>query len=381
VNQITSGPANAVADGTTNGAARPIIELDRVEKHYGPVAALAGVSGEIRSGEFFSLLGPSGCGKTTLLRMIAGFDDPTRGAIKIDGKPMAGVPANHRPTNMVFQSYAIFPHLNVAENVSYGLKRQRLGKAETARMVDEALSMVDLAGYNDRASHALSGGQRQRVALARALVMRPKVLLLDEPLSALDKKLREQMQVELRHLQRHVGITFILVTHDQEEALTMSDRIAVMFEGKIAQLASPQELYQRPVSRRVASFIGVMNFLDARVTGEQSGRLSLDVTSLGTVDVMSDQAPGGIGGGKISVGIRPEMLTILFDETDQSDREIEGVVVDTNYFGDMTYYDVRLPGSDAPATISMRNTAGRRILREGMKARVGWSPKSLVVLE
>jgi spermidine/putrescine transport system ATP-binding protein len=161
----------------------------------------------------------------------------------------------------------------------------------------------------------------------------------------------------------------------------MSDRIAVMFEGKIAQLASPQELYQRPVSRRVASFIGVMNFLDARVTGEQSGRLSLDVTSLGTVDVMSDQAPGGIGGGKISVGIRPEMLTILFDETDQSDREIEGVVVDTNYFGDMTYYDVRLPGSDAPATISMRNTAGRRILREGMKARVGWSPKSLVVLE
>ncbi len=364
-----------------NGQARPIIEADRVEKHYGPVKALAGVTTQIRSGEFFSLLGPSGCGKTTLLRMIAGFDEPTHGTIAIDGKPMAGVPANHRPTNMVFQSYAIFPHLNVAENVSYGLVRQKLPKEEMRRRVDEALSMVDLAGYGERASHALSGGQRQRVALARALVMRPKVLLLDEPLSALDKKLREQMQVELRHLQRHVGITFILVTHDQEEALTMSDRIAVMFDGRIAQLASPQELYSRPVSRQVASFIGVMNFLDAKLTTEQGDRLALDVAALGRVEVPSTQAPGGVKPGRVSVGIRPEMLTLLFEEGERAEREVEGEVVDANYFGDMTYYDVLLPGAQAPATISMRNTAGRRILTEGMKARVGWSPELIVVLE
>jgi len=364
-----------------NGQSRPIIQADRVEKHYGPVKALAGVSVDIRSGEFFSLLGPSGCGKTTLLRMIAGFDEPTHGTIAIDGKPMAGVPANHRPTNMVFQSYAIFPHLNVFENVAYGLVRQRLAKDEMKRRVEEVLGMVDLAGYGERASHALSGGQRQRVALARALVMRPKVLLLDEPLSALDKKLREQMQVELRHLQRHVGITFILVTHDQEEALTMSDRIAVMFSGKIAQLAAPQELYSRPVSRQVASFIGVMNFLDARLTAEQGDRLALEVAALGRVEVPRTQAPGGVAPGHVSVGIRPEMLTLLFDETDRAEREVEGEVVDANYFGDMTYYDVRLPGAQAPATISMRNTAGRRILAEGMKARVGWSPEAIVVLE
>ena len=367
---------------TANGAeARPIIELDRVEKHYGPVAALAGVSGQIMQGEFFSLLGPSGCGKTTLLRMIAGFDDPTRGSIRIDGKAMEGVPANHRPTNMVFQSYAIFPHLNVAQNVGYGLKKQRIDKSEMASRVEAALAMVDLKGYGERASHALSGGQRQRVALARALVMRPKVLLLDEPLSALDKKLREQMQVELRHLQRQVGITFILVTHDQEEALTMSDRIAVMFDGRIAQLASPEELYRRPVNRRVASFIGVMNFLGAKLTGETGDRLDLELASLGRVSVPRSQAPGGTAAGSITAGIRPEMLTILFDETDRADREVEGVVVDANYYGDMTYYDVRLPGAESPATISMRNTAGRRILKEGMKARVGWSPESIVVLD
>ena len=364
-----------------SASGRPIIGLERVEKHFGPVVALDGVSAEIRAGEFFSLLGPSGCGKTTLLRLIGGFDSPTAGAITIDGRPMAGVPANLRPTNMVFQSYAIFPHLNVFQNVAYGLKKHRLDRAELGRRVNDALAMVDLAGYGERPSYALSGGQQQRVALARALVMRPKVLLLDEPLSALDKKLREQMEIELRHLQRQVGITFILVTHDQEEALIMSDRIAVMFEGRIAQLATPQEIYARPVSRRVASFIGVMNFLDARLLGEQGDRLSLEVAAFGRIDVPRVQAPAGVNGGRVSVGIRPEMLTILLDETSRAEREIEGEVVDVNYYGDMTYYDVRLPGAEKPATISMRNTAGRRILSEGATARVGWSPGSLVVLD
>ncbi|SPH17266.1 Spermidine/putrescine import ATP-binding protein PotA [Defluviimonas aquaemixtae] len=359
----------------------PIISLDRVEKHFGEVTALAGVSATIRQGEFFSLLGPSGCGKTTLLRVIAGFEEPSSGTVMIDGKSMAGVAANRRPTNMVFQSYAIFPHLSVAENVAYGLKRQRLGKAEETRRVDEALAMVDLAGYGVRASHTLSGGQRQRVALARALVMRPKVLLLDEPLSALDKKLREQMQTELRRLQRQVGITFMLVTHDQEEALTMSDRIGVMFDGRIAQLASPEELYSRPVSRQVASFIGIMNFLPAAVTGEVGGRIALDVAGLGAIEITADQAPGGPNGKAVSAGIRPEMLTVLLDEDERAEREVTGEVVDAAYYGDMTYYVVRLPGVEAPATISMRNTAGRRILTQGDMARVAWSPDSIVLLD
>ena len=237
---------------------KPIIELRDVVKTFGTVKALNGINANIREGEFFSLLGPSGCGKTTLLRMIAGFEDPSGGEILIDGKSMRGIPANRRPTNMVFQSYAIFPHLSVAENVAYGLKRKKLPKTEVAEEVNKALSMVDLSGYGGRAAHELSGGQRQRVALARALVMRPKVVLLDEPLSALDKKLREQMQVELRQLQQSIGITFILVTHDQEEALIMSDRIAVMFEGNIAQIDSPEGLYRHPVSKRVASFISSM---------------------------------------------------------------------------------------------------------------------------
>jgi spermidine/putrescine transport system ATP-binding protein len=371
-----------VTDTNPNPAGgTPIIEFDRVVKHFGPVVALDGVSGAIRAGEFFSLLGPSGCGKTTLLRMIGGFDEPTSGSIAIDGKPMAGVPANKRPTNMVFQSYAIFPHLNVAENVGYGLKKLGLDKAERDRRVEEALAMVDLAGYGDRAAHALSGGQRQRVALARALVMRPQVLLLDEPLSALDKKLREQMQIELRHLQRAVGITFILVTHDQEEALTMSDRIAVMFDGRIAQLATPQELYSRPVSRQVASFIGVMNFLGAKLTSNAGDRLSLEVAALGPVEVPQSQAPGGIDGSEIVVGVRPEMLTLLTEEGEHAEREVEGEIVDTNYFGDMTYCDVRLPGVAEPATISMRNTVGQRIPVAGEKTRIGWSSGSIVVLK
>ena len=243
----------------------PIINIQNVEKHYSSVTALDGVSIEIEAGEFFSLLGPSGCGKTTLLRIISGFDNPSVGTVFIGGADMTDVPPNERPTNMVFQSYAIFPHLNVADNVGYGLKKQKLPKEEIDRRVDDALKLVDLEGYGPRESHALSGGQRQRVALARALIMKPKVLLLDEPLSALDKKLRETMQSELRKLQRTVGITFVLVTHDQEEALTMSDRIAVMFDGKIAQIDSPEGLYRRPISRRVASFIGVVNFIPATV--------------------------------------------------------------------------------------------------------------------
>ena len=233
-------------------ATQPIIEIKNITKNFGSVRALDGVSIQIKQGEFFSLLGPSGCGKTTLLRLLSGFDNPSSGNIFIAGESMENVPPNLRPTNMVFQSYAIFPHLNVAENVGYGLRKIKLAKNELENRVNEALDLVDLSNYGTRESHALSGGQRQRVALARALIMRPKVLLLDEPLSALDKKLREAMQVELRRLQQTVGITFVLVTHDQEEALIMSDRIAVMFEGKVAQVDTPEFLYRKPCSKQVA---------------------------------------------------------------------------------------------------------------------------------
>ncbi|TIO65701.1 MAG: ABC transporter ATP-binding protein, partial [Mesorhizobium sp.] len=250
-----------------------MIEIRDVTRSYGAFKALNNASLAIREGEFFSLLGPSGCGKTTLLRMIAGFDTPTSGSIAVDGQPMDGIPANRRPTNMVFQSYAIFPHLNVEQNVAYGLKRLKLQGGEEKRRVEEALAQVSLTGLGKRRATELSGGQRQRVALARALVMRPKVLLLDEPLSALDKKLREQMQVELRRLQQAVRITFVLVTHDQYEALAMSDRIAVMFGGRIAQVASPKEIYQRPVNRQVADFLGGMNFVKAEIVEENGASL------------------------------------------------------------------------------------------------------------
>ena len=358
----------------------PMIKITDVVKKFGTFTALHGITADIAEGEFFSLLGPSGCGKTTLLRLLAGFEPPSAGMIYIDGKNMSGIAANARPTNMVFQSYAIFPHLNVEENVGYGLKTRKLPKAEIKAEVDKVLALVDMAGYGKRLAHELSGGQRQRVALARALVMRPKVILLDEPLSALDKKLRDQMQVELRALQRSIGITFILVTHDQEEALIMSDRIAVMFDGRIEQLDTPEGLYRRPVNKRVASFIGVMNFLPARVTSETDDTITLNIDALGQAIIPRDSVASEIVPSDIrSIGVRPEMLTILFDETERSELKVEAEVIDTQYYGDMTYYSVRLPGQDALVTISMRNTAGRSVAPPGSKVLVGWGVESIVL--
>ena len=355
-----------------------MIEFRDVHKYYGDYHALRGINGTIRAGEFFSLLGPSGCGKTTLLRTIAGFEDISSGAVLIDGKSMQGVPANVRPTNMVFQSYAIFPHMSVAENVGFGLRKDPRSKPEKAKAVEEALEMVGLKGYGGRAAHALSGGQRQRVALARALILKPKVLLLDEPLSALDKKMREHMQVELIKLQRQVGITFILVTHDQEEALVMSDRIAVMFEGEIAQLADPETLYRRPNSKKVADFIGTMNFVPCEILSEAGGKVEVEAKGLGRVTLDGTQAPPARGETPV-VGLRPETLTLLYDGQQASDRATEGVVDEVIYFGDMTYYDVYLGGTDVEVRLSMRNVPGRPILDVGSKVQVAWSPDALVL--
>ena len=357
---------------------RPMIDVQAVSKTFGAFQALDAVSVTIRAGEFFSLRGPSGCGKTTLLRLLSGFEQPTDGRILIDGQDMTGVPANHRPTNMVFQSYAIFPHLSVARNVAYGLRRQHLDKDVLARRVEEALSMVALDGLSRRMPHELSGGQRQRVALARALVMRPKVLLLDEPLSALDKKLREHMHVELRQLQRAVGITFILVTHDQEEAMVLSDRIAVMFKGRIAQVGTPEAIYQRPLSRDVAEFIGGMNFLDARIVATDAERITLDVQGLGTVDL--PRPPQLDSASAATVAVRPERMTLLLDPGATTPRQVAAQVLNATYYGDMTYYYLQIPNLPEPLVVSMRNAVGRRILKAGETVDIGWGPESLVVL-
>ncbi|MDG2452475.1 MAG: ABC transporter ATP-binding protein [Paracoccaceae bacterium] len=354
-----------------------LISLTGINKYYGDYHALRDIDLEIAEGEFFSLLGPSGCGKTTLLRTIAGFEDVTDGVVLIDGADMAGVAANLRPTNMVFQSYAIFPHLTVTQNVGFGLRKSGMSRSDKAQAVQDALEMVGLGGFGARAAHALSGGQRQRVALARALILKPKVLLLDEPLSALDKKLREQMQTELRRLQRQVGITFILVTHDQEEALIMSDRVAVMFEGRIAQLADPQTLYRRPLTRQVGDFIGVMNFLPAQFK-PVGDLITADIAGLGQAELASEQCPAGPVTGGGAVGIRPEILSILFQGETTSQRETVGQVIERAYYGDMTYYDVRLDGVDAPVTISMKNLIDRPVLERDDRARVSWDPRALV---
>lgn len=355
-----------------------MITVDRLTRRFGAFVALDAVSVAIREGEFFSLLGPSGCGKTTLLRMIGGFDEPTEGSVSIDGQPMDGIPANRRPTNMVFQSYAIFPHLNVSQNVAYGLRRLRLGSAEEKRRVDEALDQVSLAGLGHRKGTELSGGQRQRVALARALVMRPKVLLLDEPLSALDKKLREQMQVELRRLQQAVGITFILVTHDQYEALAMSDRIAVMFGGRIAQVAAPKDIYQRPINRQVADFLGGMNFVSARVVGQEGDAVVLDTRGFGRVKA---QKPDGYPtfGTSMTLGIRPERLRVLWD--DQTARnQVEGTVLERHYFGEITHLTVTVPGIDEPLAVTETNDFGADDIPVGAPIRLGYDPDALVAM-
>ena len=313
------------------------ISIQGVSKHFGPVTAVDDISIDIRSGEFFSLLGASGCGKTTLLRMIAGFESPSRGEVFIEGVPMSQVPPYRHPTNMVFQNYAIFPHLTVSKNLAYGLRYDKIDKSEMEARVGEALEMVKLQGFGARRSHELSGGQRQRVALARALIKRPKVLLVDEPLGALDKKLRADMQLELRALQRSVGITFIFVTHDQEEAMTLSDRIAVMSEGKVLQIASPKELYKRPVNVEVADFIGQMNFIDASVARMSGEKAKLETAGLGRMTAPTGQADFLREGDTVVVAIRPEKL-LLSGDRNGAREGVPGTMSATTYLGDRSHY-------------------------------------------
>jgi len=331
-------------------AAQPYIAFENVTKRFGDFTAVDNLTMHVYEREFFSLLGPSGCGKTTLLRMLAGFEDPTEGEIFIDGQPLKGVPPHQRPVNMMFQSYALFPHLNVAENIAFGLKQEGMEKGAIAERVDQMLKLVKLEQFARRKPHQLSGGQRQRVALARSVAKRPKLLLLDEPLGALDKKLREETQFELMDLQEQLGLTFMIVTHDQEEAMTMSDRIAVMDAGIVVQTGTPAEIYEAPNTRYVADFIGNVNMFEGRVTATESDVADVDASDGFAIRTIA--GPAFKGGDHAWFAIRPEKVDVTRDKPDQDHNAVEGEVWDIAYLGGLTVFNVRLDsGAIVKATV------------------------------
>jgi len=353
------------------------VRLQALNKTFGSVAAVRDVSVTIDRGSFFTILGPSGSGKTTTLMMVAGFTYPTSGEVFVDGKPMAALPPQKRDLGMVFQSYAVFPHLNVYENVAFPLQIRKAPRLEIVHRVAEVLELVRLTGYERRLPRQLSGGEQQRVALARALVFRPRVLLMDEPLGALDKKLRAHMQLELKHIQQRLHVTVIYVTHDQEEALTMSDRVAVMQGGRIEQVGTPAELYDRPASRFVADFLGESNFLDAVVVAaEHDGRWRC--RAAGGLEFSGMAAAALSAGQPVTAAVRPEKL-VPADEPGAaalgaSANTCKGMVEEAIYVGDVTRYRVGL-GADGAVVIKMPNRVGSRPPSTGAALALAWSPE------
>jgi putrescine transport system ATP-binding protein len=366
--------------------APPLLRIDGVVKQFGSFRAVNGVSLDIRAGEFFALLGPSGCGKTTLLRMLAGFETPDEGRILLGGRDIAQVLPHERPVNMMFQNYALFPHLSVRDNIAFGLKRAGMGREDIGARVAEMVALVKLDGLEKRKPDQLSGGQRQRVALARSLARRPQVLLLDEPLAALDKKLRESTQLELMELQRRLGMTFIIVTHDQEEAMTVAGRIGVMDAGRLEQVATPRELYEAPLSRWIAEFIGDVNLFDGEVQSRDFNRLVVATREGGTIVVAEPRR--SVTNTVVSVAIRPEKVKLsrrgpASDGTStHAINRLEGVVTDVSYLGGSTVYKVRLD-SGAIVRSSMANTARIDIDAYSLSQRVvAWfTPDDCMVLQ
>ena len=350
------------------------VELRDVTKRFGALTAVEGVSLAVGRREFLTLLGPSGCGKTTTLRLIAGFERPTSGVVLIDGRAVQNLPAYKRPVNTVFQNYALFPHMTVFDNVAFGLRMKHVPAAERRRQVAAALDMVRLVGMERRKPGQLSGGQQQRVALARALVNRPSVLLLDEPLGALDLKLRRAMQLELRTLNREVGITFIYVTHDQEEALAMSDRIAVMSQGHVLQVGPAEEIYERPASRFVADFIGETNLLPVRILGVSGGIAAVALPCGATA---GGRAGAAVAGTDATLAVRPERITI--GSSDDGAAGLDGTITEAVYLGSATQYVVALPDGTR-VTVRRPATAGNAPLAPRASVRLAWSAADATVL-
>jgi spermidine/putrescine transport system ATP-binding protein len=352
------------------------VRVERVTKMFGDAVAVDDLSLDIEEGEFFSMLGPSGCGKTTTLRMIGGFEDPTYGTVYLGGRDVTDLPPYKRDVNTVFQSYALFPHLDVKENVAFGLRRKKVDKSEIETRVKDAMTLVDLIGFEGRKPPQMSGGQQQRVALARALVNHPKVLLLDEPLGALDLKLRKQMQLELKRIQQEVGITFIYVTHDQEEAMTMSDRLAVMRLGKIEQLGDPETVYENPATEFVAGFLGSANMLEGELKEGANGVATVSLRDGGAVQLPSSRVPSDAQG-TVKVGVRPEKLTISRGEdaaVPAGHNHVSGRVTMTTYIGVSHQYKVEAVGGTI-MTAYVQNLGQEEAPRQGEAVTVSWKPE------
>ncbi len=358
--------------------AKPYIVFENVTKKFGGFTAVNNLSLTIYEREFFALLGASGCGKSTLLRMLAGFEEPTDGRILLDGQDLRGIPPYRRPVNMMFQSYALFPHMNVEQNIAFGLRQDGMPKPQIEARVAEMLKLVKLEQFAKRKPHQLSGGQRQRVALARSVAKRPKVLLLDEPLGALDKKLREETQFELMDLQQNLGLTFVVVTHDQEEAMTMADRIAIIDKGEAMQVATPAEVYEAPGSRFVADFVGTVNLFEGQLTGTANGAVNIDS---GNGFVIQAEAPGQVSPGQVWFAIRPEKIRVSSARPEGSVNAAEGEVYDIAYLGDMTVYHVRLDDGRIVKASAMNSArASEEALSWNDRAWVSFRPDAGVVL-
>ena len=370
----------APAPPRQSSPAREYVRIEHVSKKFGDFVAVDNVNLTIGQGEIFCLLGGSGCGKTTLLRMLAGFETPSAGSIFIDGQDMADIPPYERPANMMFQSYALFPHMTVAKNVAFGLEQERLPKAELERRVGEILDLVKMGAFARRKPHQLSGGQRQRVALARALVKRPKLLLLDEPLGALDKKLREQTQFELLGIQERLGVTFVVVTHDQEEAMTLATRIGVMDRGEIVQVGTPTEIYEYPSSRFVADFIGSVNMFEGKLIEDEPDHVRIESRDLGGT-VYVDHGISAAPDATVWTAIRPEKINIDRARPAGNDNWVRGVVKEIAYMGDISVYLVKID-SGRMVRVSRPNIARQSDDRISWEETVylSWHPTSPIVL-
>ena len=363
-------------------AAVPLIRYQNVTKRFGDFVAIDNLNLDIYEREFFALLGPSGCGKTTLMRMLAGFEEPTSGQITLAGQDLVGTPPYKRQTNMMFQSYALFPHMSVWDNIAFGLKQDGMGKDAIAARVEEMLKLVKLEKFAKRKPHQMSGGQRQRVALARSLAKRPKVLLLDEPLGALDKKLREETQFELMDIQMELGMTFLIVTHDQEEAMTVADRIAVMNHGKLVQVAPPAVIYEQPNSRYVADFVGDVNIIEATVASVAPGTATLRAEAAGDMPLTVNQEVSARPGDTAFIAVRPEKVRVDLDPpTEQGANCLPGTVWDIGYLGDLSIYHVELAnGTRIKAAKPNLTRMVERPISWDDKVWVSWSADAGVLL-